>query len=291
MPTDQAIEQQRETAITIWKTFSIEQAIYGLGLIFFGVWLLQTSFGRKALNRIPERRHTMPAYLPLLALIGFMTAPGLMIDLWKAYGPDVSGYQKILWIHVIFGLTQTAMIALFLRIGQVYFIHRLRGMGLGFHGFGRNLFGAVRILFVTWPLLMVAITLVMHYGQSVQGPNYTIERHEELDVLVEHHRWSVTAAVLILSVVIAPIAEELLFRGIIQTALDDHVRSPWQSVIFTAILFASVHQNPEHWPALLILGASMGYAYEKSGSLWQSILMHAMFNGITLVTFLQTEGA
>jgi membrane protease YdiL (CAAX protease family) len=34
---------------------------------------------------------------------------------------------------------------------------------------------------------------------------------------------------------------------------------------------------------LFVLGVTMGYAYEKSGSLLRSIFIHAMFNGISIV--------
>jgi membrane protease YdiL (CAAX protease family) len=49
-------------------------------------------------------------------------------------------------------------------------------------------------------------------------------------------------------------------------------------------MFAAVHSNVEHWPALFVLGVGMGYAYEKSGSLWRPIFIHALFNGVTILS-------
>ena len=50
------------------------------------------------------------------------------------------------------------------------------------------------------------------------------------------------------------------------------------------MLFAAVHADMAHWPALFTLSMGIGYAYEKSGSLWQAIFVHAMFNGWTVLS-------
>jgi membrane protease YdiL (CAAX protease family) len=40
-----------------------------------------------------------------------------------------------------------------------------------------------------------------------------------------------------------------------------------------------------------MLALGLGYAYEKSGSLWRPIFMHALFNGITIATVLTQQPA
>ena len=45
-----------------------------------------------------------------------------------------------------------------------------------------------------------------------------------------------------------------------------------------------VHSDLAHWPALFVLALGLGYAYEKSGSLFRPIFMHAMFNGIAMLS-------
>ena len=64
----------------------------------------------------------------------------------------------------------------------------------------------------------------------------------------------------------------------------------WMAVILTSVLFALVHQL---WtaPAIFVLSVGMGYAYERTGSLWASITMHFLFNGIQLaLLFVQMYG-
>jgi len=58
---------------------------------------------------------------------------------------------------------------------------------------------------------------------------------------------------------------------------------PWPAILLTSVLFATVHGNVTHWPALFVLSLGLGYAYEKSGSLLRPLFMHAMFNGISIL--------
>jgi hypothetical protein len=78
----------------------------------------------------------------------------------------------------------------------------------------------------------------------------------------------------------------LLFRGLFQTMIRSYVGRPWPAIAIASILFAVIHQDAEHWPALFVLALGLGYSYEKSGSLLRAIFMHAMFNGISIVAVL-----
>ena len=113
-----------------------------------------------------------------------------------------------------------------------------------------------------------------------------MDQHLELELLVNHPQWPLTLSIIGVAVIVAPLVEELLFRGILQTLVRSYVDRPWLAVVVCAGLFAAVHANPEHWPALFVLGIGLGYAYEKSASLWQPIFMHALFNGTTVLSYL-----
>jgi len=47
-----------------------------------------------------------------------------------------------------------------------------------------------------------------------------------------------------------------------------------------------VHMDMAHWPALFVLSLSLGYAYEKSGSLFRPIFIHSLFNAATIAAVL-----
>ena len=80
-------------------------------------------------------------------------------------------------------------------------------------------------------------------------------------------------------VVLAPIAEELLFRGWIQTALRGGI-GVWPGGIVTAVLFAAIHYDANHRRFFLVLplAIALGLVREISGSIRPTILLHAIYN-------------
>ncbi len=88
-----------------------------------------------------------------------------------------------------------------------------------------------------------------------------------------------TAFTVVLLVVIAPIAEEVVFRGVLLSAF----RARWGDVAgitVSAAIFSAVHLNPYSFLPLFVLGASMGALFVKSRSLWTAVIAHAAFNGL-----------
>jgi len=62
------------------------------------------------------------------------------------------------------------------------------------------------------------------------------------------------------------------------------------SILITSMFFASVHPVWS-FPIIFLLALALGYAYERTGNLWVSITMHAMFNTISTVLFLLGAGS
>lgn len=84
--------------------------------------------------------------------------------------------------------------------------------------------------------------------------------------------------------VVAPFAEEVFFRGILQSAVRNMTRSPRAAILVASVVFAAVHLSQPHAiPALLFLGVSLGTAYERTGSLLVPVIVHAAFNLRTLI--------
>jgi len=78
----------------------------------------------------------------------------------------------------------------------------------------------------------------------------------------------------------APIFEELLFRGIILRGLLNNGTNPTLAIIFTAVLFGVVHLNPWQFIGATLLGSFMGWVFYKTKSLLNTILLH-FFNNAT----------
>lgn len=85
-------------------------------------------------------------------------------------------------------------------------------------------------------------------------------------------------------VVTAPLAEELVFRVIVQGALRSKLSAGW-SIVLSSLLFAGVHGFPDSL-ALVPLALVLGYVYERRRSYLAVVLLHALFNTQTLVVLL-----
>jgi len=80
-------------------------------------------------------------------------------------------------------------------------------------------------------------------------------------------------------VILAPIAEELFFRGVVYTAIKQ-AGYPGLAVGFSAIFFASIHGSLTLILPLTLLAIVLIWIYEKTGSIFAPILVHATFNAV-----------
>ena len=80
--------------------------------------------------------------------------------------------------------------------------------------------------------------------------------------------------------VLGPIAEELLFRGGVQTDLQlHHSDQGWfVPICVSAVLFSLIHMNPAQMPIAFILGLVLCFAYWWTGSLVAPVLIHVFNN-------------
>jgi membrane protease YdiL (CAAX protease family) len=87
---------------------------------------------------------------------------------------------------------------------------------------------------------------------------------------------------LLLGGVVAPVAEEVFFRGFIYAGLRARWGVGWALAVTSAV-FALVHLTPGVFPPLFLMGLLLAYLYERSDSLWPSILLHAAINSIAFI--------
>jgi len=283
---------------------TVENVACGAGILLFGAWLLRTSLGRNALADCPPRRNNMPFYLPFVPLFVWFVGVALAVSLTRELlgnlpprllGEDKSGgWQGAFVDNLVLGIGAMVTIAVMVFLARASFARRLKGFGLNLRRIHRDFFAAPLLLLAVWPLLVAAIILTTYLGRLIWGPQYQIEPHTQLELITSYSQLPLRILVVVVATVCAPLLEEMLFRGLFQTMVRSylasataHVFSPsWEAVAISSIVFATAHENPAHWPALLILGACLGYAYEKSGSLFRPIFIHALFNALTITAVL-----
>ncbi|WP_430974440.1 lysostaphin resistance A-like protein [Sunxiuqinia rutila] len=85
-------------------------------------------------------------------------------------------------------------------------------------------------------------------------------------------------------VILAPLVEEILFRGIILKSFLNKY-SPLQSILLTAFLFGAIHFNINQLVSGLLAGVFLGYLYWQTQSLSLCILSHMIYNGIAYAAY------
>lgn len=89
--------------------------------------------------------------------------------------------------------------------------------------------------------------------------------------------------------IVAPIAEEILFRGVIYNTLNRKISVKW-TIIIQAIFFGIFHGNLIQGLYATLLGLIFGYVTYKTKSLWPAITMHIVNNLVaTIIPFLISE--
>ena len=82
-------------------------------------------------------------------------------------------------------------------------------------------------------------------------------------------------------VIVAPVVEEVFFRGFVFAGLRQ--RYDWKkAALISSALFAVIHVTPTAMIPVFILGLIFAYLYHRSDSIWPAILMHISTNALAL---------
>ena len=170
-------------------------------------------------------------------------------------------------------------------VGILALLASFRGRGSLFADFG------LRIRLSDWPWLAagVAVALVANSGvwviEQVAGSDQT---QEAADAIVRSGTPGRVIGALAV-VIAAPLAEELLFRGLLLRALLRRFGAV-TAVLVSGAVFAAVHLLDPKTVTLLaplaLIGVVAGMRAVRSGELSQSILLHAGFNLLAAVALL-----
>ena len=90
--------------------------------------------------------------------------------------------------------------------------------------------------------------------------------------------------------ILAPIVEELFFRGVVERILLKLKTSPWVGIIASAMLFTMMHEFPYQAISAFIGGVIYGWVYYKTKSIYLTFSMHAVNNIIASIVFFLDDG-
>ena len=256
------------------------------GLILLVSWLLKTSLGRNPLADSTPRRNNMPLYLPFIMLFIWFGAVSLTIPITaitKKIMPDLPDWQSAFLGNAILCIGGLGVMVVIIFSVKTHFARGLKGFGLNPKTIHRDSFAAIINLIYVWPIVFLVTQLTIFYGQLIFRQDFNWPQHQTLESMTSHPQLPLKILIFITTAAIVPIVEEMLFRGLFQTMVRSFLDRAWVAIILSSALFAIVHQNKEHWPALFVLSMCLGYSYEKSGSLLRPIFIHSIFNAASII--------
>jgi len=100
--------------------------------------------------------------------------------------------------------------------------------------------------------------------------------------------WLSRAVLAVVAIGLAPLAEEILFRGILYPAVK---QAGFRRLALwgTAVLFAVIHGNLATLLPLLVLSVALTLLYEQTDNLLAPVVAHALFNAINFLKLYSGE--
>jgi membrane protease YdiL (CAAX protease family) len=182
-------------------------------------------------------------------------------------------------------------VAILLAGATIHIVVAERGGHLRDLGIRGKFFGGIGVgltaFLVVQPFLQLVSVLEERAARSGWIPDIPVQ--QILQVILETRSGWVLALAAIVAVVVAPISEELFFRGFLQPALGRWTGRR-MAIVLGAAFFAAAHMDLYTMPALLVLGIALGYVYDRTRSLAAPVALHMAFNGITLLSVFAFHG-
>ena len=128
-------------------------------------------------------------------------------------------------------------------------------------------------------ILIIFDTLDRIIHQIIPTPDYIID----LSQIMQPESTIGYVFLFLAVVIVAPIGEEIVFRGFLQKFLEDHWEDITRAVLVTSLFFAMIHFNPFWTIQIYLLGVVLGFLAWKTKSVVPSIILHSLNNGTAYI--------
>lgn len=170
-------------------------------------------------------------------------------------------------------------------IPMLWLLVRQHGLGLR-DGFGLgNSPGQAALLGATAAMAFIPVGLALQFGIANIAKwvfHINLGAQEAVTILRLADSWADCIALGLVAIVLAPLAEEGLFRGLFYPAIK-RLGMPKAALWITSVVFALIHFNVLSFLPLLVLAVVLVKLYEKTDNLLSCIVCHATFNAFNFV--------
>ena len=140
-------------------------------------------------------------------------------------------------------------------------------------------------------MLVLPVALSLQYVSFLFLERLNLHPHEQEIVtsLRTTDVWNYRLVMGLLTIVVAPLGEEILFRGVLYPWIK-RIGYPRLALWITALVFAAIHFNLAAFVPLVFLAVVLVALYEYTGNLLASIMTHMLFNAANFIALFTIVG-
>jgi len=282
---DFATEQKAALKLLTVNLLPALALLVGAALLVREIWLRRRGKGPAAPALVGPNLNLVEA--TLLVAGGFVVLGDLVIPLvihqpteallkTLQIGPPHSDGVSVLIFYLGLMSCPLLILALMLRPGEPpeggWLQYRWQPLGAN----GRRAF---KTFLMVLPLVSLVGWLLSQLQEDPGGSNPLLE------LVLTNQNLPALACFAITAVVLAPLFEETMFRGVLLPVLGRQLGGAW-AVLISAAVFAIAHLSLGELAPLFLLGIGLGWLRWRSGRLAASVFMHALWNGLTFLNLL-----
>jgi len=173
-------------------------------------------------------------------------------------------------------------------VGLLFYLRQIRELDpVALFGIRRLSFKAVLGWAVAWlaPLLVVVSGCNWVTLEWLKGFWPDLAPQDSVKMFLENSHLGTRVIMAVAAVIVAPLVEETVFRDFVYGVVQRLTDTIFAAIVSSA-LFALAHFHLGSAVPLFVLALGFVGAYERTGSLLVPMLMHALFNGISLVALI-----
>jgi len=221
------------------------------------------------MKNISETKTTF--IIVFLSIISAFLAGGIITWFGTSYAES---HQKII-TFISFIVGQSLMVIpliIFLKFKKRSFFHSVRFKILEYSTIKSIILFSMGLIVLSDE----ADRIIQHF---IPTPEYVLD----LNYLLKPDSFLGAILLFIAVVILAPLGEEIIFRGFLQQSLEKHWRDVTQAILFTALIFSLIHLNPYWFVQIYFLGVILGFLAWKTKSIIAPLILHSLNNAMALL--------
>lgn len=231
----------------------------------------------------------------LVIMFGGLSLAGLILP----GSPADMGETDFAWRIILMQLLGQGTVVIYLLI-RASLGGGIASTGLTTARLASQLANGIKVAVPTIVLVLATLSAVVTVARAMDITTPMVG-HELLERMMEGESPLARALLIFSALVLAPVLEEVMYRGLLQSALQSATH--WQMrrgvIVLSAVIFSVIHAGPATfdssatggvpWQALIgliVLAIVLGGLYERTGKLLACIVVHSLFNATNVLLVL-----